>query len=332
MELKRRHPHRSSKFSFGSLFLVLFLVIQGHAEIERSRRSNQLTQNPSKRNGKSLRLDGSQHTRTLSDVCTRHFENWMHNISTTMFPENATLVVDWSDLDDLLNAKNCTYEQLWIELWRVNENELSLIGSEDSNASKNEFGTPEWFAKYERCNELDETLFAYHSIRAHHRKPRGIGKKSTKSKNQYDEKADSMEEKHMARIEPISLSQYGPTYSTKTTFLHVVENSYILRLCPCGKVIKNRRVCDCENTSALCSRVIKINQPEKARVFESCRQPDKTKDNTERDIKTEDSNAVPRHAKNAITMKSPSTTCTSVLLAGSLTPCTPVQRYDRVKV
>ena len=330
MELKRRN--RSSTFLFASLFFAFAFVSQGQAEIERSRRSNQLTQNPSKRYIKSLRHDGSQHTQTLSDECTRHFENWMHNISTTMYPENATLVVDWSDLDDLLTAKNCTYEQLWIELWRVNENELPLIESDDREASKYEFGTPEWFAKYERCNELDETLFAYHSIRAHHRKPKlGIEKKSTKDKIQFDEKADFIKTKQMTQMEPISL-EYGPTYSTKTTFLHVVENSYILRLCPCGKVIRNRRVCDCENTSALCSRVIKIDQPEKARVFESCRQPMKAKDSKEQDIEADDANISIRHTKNAITMKSPSTTCTSVLLAGSLTPCTPVQRYDRVKV
>ena len=331
MELKR--GHRSSTFLFTSLFLVLVFVSQGQAEIERSRRSNQLTQTPIKRTIHTLNHAGTQHTQTLSDKCTRHFENWMHNISTTMFPENATLVVDWSELDDLLTAKNCPYEQLWIELWRVNENELPLLGSEDNEASKLEFGTPEWFSKYERCDELDETLFSYHSIRAHHRKPNHeIEKKLKKNKSNVNEEADTMTTKEMTQMEPISLGEYGSTYSTKTTFLHVVENSYILRLCPCGKVIRNRRVCDCENTSALCSRVIKIDQPEKARVFESCRQPDKPKGNTEQNIQAADAIMSTRHAKNAITMKSPSTTCTSVLLAGSLTPCTPVQRYDRVKV
>ena len=104
----------------------------------------------------------------------------MHDISPTMFPENATLVVDWSELDKKLMDKNCPYNQLWIELWRVNENGLPTNEIDSGNEQKldpeNIFGTPEYFSKYERCNELDESLFGYHSTRAHDRIPKKMRK------------------------------------------------------------------------------------------------------------------------------------------------------------
>ena len=225
------------------------------------------------------KLDVSN-SQPLSLECKEHFQNWMHNISTTVIPENATLVVDWSELDKLLMEKSCPYDQLWIELWRVNEDNMpnnnDIINKNQENGQKEIFGTPEYFLKYERCNKLDESLFAYHSTRSHDRRPKRIQTDNeTKLKQkEVEERMHLSENGKSVYDEPrgdlVAFSKLDSSYSTKTTFLHVVENSYILRLCPCGKVRKHRRVCDCEYTSALCSGVINIEQPTRLQVFDWC--------------------------------------------------------------
>jgi len=256
-----------------------------------------------------------------------------------MFHENATLVVDWSELDKKLMDKNCPYNQLWIELWKVNENGLPPneidSGNEQKLGPESIVGTPEYFSKFERCNKLDERLFGYHSTRAHDRIPKKMLKDGTLSIEQNNDKmGHSNDENTVTSVDQadglVALTKLDPTYSTKTTFLHVVEKSYILRLCPCGKVRKFKRVCDCDYTSALCSGVINIDQPDSAKVFDSCR-PISTSKGKESENDSDEGETVPQ-VKNAITMNSPTTTCNSVALAGSLTPCTPVQSYDRVKV
>ena len=341
MGTKCRDCHRTTtSFAFVSVFLLLLYLAQGHAEIERNRRSNQLIdpESPNKRSIKSMKTEESS-SPTFSEECKIHFQNWMHDISPTMFHENATLVVDWSELDKKLMDKNCPYNQLWIELWRVNENGLPSneidSGNEQALDTENIFGTPEYFSKFERCNELDETRFGYHSTRAHDRIPKKIRKEDSLSiRGKNDKIGHSNEENTVTSVDQadglVALTKMDPTYSTKTTFLHVVEKSYILRLCPCGKVRKFKRVCDCDYTSALCSGVINIDQPERAKVFDSCR-PILNSKGKESDNDSDKGETVPQ-AKNAITMNSPTTTCNSVALAGSLTPCTPVQSYDRVKV
>ena len=333
----RRRNTRS--FAFVSIFLLLLYLSEGLAEIERNRRSNQLNDpgSPNKRSIKPLKTEDT----TLSEECKMHFQNWIHDISPTMFHENATLVVDWSELDKKLMDKNCPYNQLWIELWRVNENGLSSNEIDSTNEQELDaediFGTPEYFSKFERCNELDETRFGYHSTRAHDRMPKQTGNEGALSIRQRGEKMTHYNVQNMVTSvgqgdELVALTKLDPTYSTKTTFLHVVEKSYILRLCPCGKVRKFKRVCDCDYTSALCSGVINIDQPERAKVFDSCRPISNSKGKeTEKDSE-EEGQTVSNQVKNAITMSSPTTTCNSVALAGSLTPCTPVQSYDRVKV
>ena len=330
MELKCRHRSISCAI-FASLFVLLLYPSQGQAEIEKNRRSNQF---------KTLK-NKDLTTQTISGECTTHFQNWMHNISTAIFPENATIVVDWSDLDKLLVSKNCPYDHLWIELWKVNSETLEGR-SEDENDNtvtdkEDIFGTPEYFSKYDRCNQLDENIFAYHSTRAHDQGRHKRYQKENKNENEAEEveanndggatKIVSMESSNG----PVAFEKLDPKYSTKTTFLHVVEKSYILRLCPCGKIRKLKRVCDCEYTSALCSGVINIEQPEKAKVFDWCSPMSNFKDFPQ-ELATNEDEVVIDVPQVKVTMNSPTTTCNSVLLAGSLTPCTPVQSYDRVKV
>ena len=187
-------------FFFVSIFLFLLYLSEGYAEIERNRRSNQLNDpgSPNKRSIKPLKTEDT----ILSEECKIHFQNWIHDISPTMFHENATLVVDWSELDKKLMDKNCPYNQLWIELWRVNEHGLSSNEIDSTNEQELDaeeiFGTPEYFSKFERCNELDETRFGYHSTRAHDRMPKQTGNEDALSIRQRDEKMRHSNMENMA--------------------------------------------------------------------------------------------------------------------------------------
>ena len=107
-----------------------------------------------------------------------------------------------------------------------------------------------------------------------------------------------------------------------TTFLHVVEELYVFRLCPCGRRKLHQRVCDCDYGSGKthCSKLTKFQLSPSAKVYPWC-QP-------ERGV------SVPIDLEQGKYLKidSPGTTCKSVMLAGSLYSCTPIQSYDKVKV
>lgn len=211
--------YRHSPFTLNALALFLLVLtlysVQVKAEaVERTRRSNQITN----------QIDEIPNKRSIiseenSNECTKHFENWMRNISTTTFKENATLVVDWSGLDKLLTAKNCPYEQLWIELWRVNDDKNAL---EETNDGK-KFGSREYFETFDRCNQLDDAVFAFHSTRSHDRQPNSEDQRlaiEAESEQAYDDKELMTNEPSRG---PVAMQKLDPDYSTKTTFLHVVE-------------------------------------------------------------------------------------------------------------
>ena len=323
----RRTPFSSNAFAI-YFFVCMLLLVQAKAEaFEHERRSNQRTNQideiPNKR---------SIISEETSTKCTEHLENWMRNISTTAFKENATLVVDWSDLDRLLTAKNCPYDQLWIELWRVNDDRKAIDETRHGNALDGKgipFGSREYFETFDRCNQLDDAVFAFHSTRSHDRRPNSDDQRmAIRAESELD-----YNENDRMPIEPfrgpVAMQKLNPDYSTKTTFLHVVEKSYILRLCPCGKVRKERRVCDCEYTSALCSGIISINQPDDAKVFDWCK-PTKSTGRNVKKIEMASQNKMAPQLK--VDIQSPIASCDSVNIGGNLDQCTPVQKYDRVKV
>ncbi len=100
-------------------------------------------------------------------------------------------------------------------------------------------------------------------------------------------------------------------------FVHVVENDYVLRLCPCGRRrnVGNKK-CDCEysDVKSFCSDAIKLEQ-EGNGVFEWC-QPGVRKDSG---------------ALGA--MYTPQVDCGDAVLSGVMASCTPVQsEYDKVTV
>ena len=105
----------------------------------------------------ALAAEATESTKNLSVACEDQLQQWMQGVPIRVHPGNATLTVDWTDLDAKLVQLGCSYDQLWLELWRV-----SKIPENDNN-----FGSPDYFSKYERCNELNEQHFSYHSTRTH---------------------------------------------------------------------------------------------------------------------------------------------------------------------
>ena len=111
MDTKYRDHHRTTTmFAFVSVLLLLLYPEQGHAETERNRMSNQFI-NINTTSSKCLKTEECS-SPPLPEECKIHFRNWMKGISPTIFPENATLVVDWSELDRKLLDTNCTYTKL----------------------------------------------------------------------------------------------------------------------------------------------------------------------------------------------------------------------------
>ena len=116
----------------------------------------------------------------------------------------------------------------------------------------------------------------------------------------------------------------------------MVEDEYILRLCPCGGVRNSKGgawVCDCDYGSGEthCSSVFKVqDSPSEGAVYPWCKEPPAPSATTS----THGPPPMPPAGGNnsLLNLDSPGTTCSSVLLAGTLTSCTPIQDYDRVRI
>ena len=341
------HDSSSTPRLIIAILLITNLTLQTEAEID----ANLDASNDNAKSDINPSLYTSQLDEeydVILEECAKHLEGWMDSVSTNINKENATLVVDWSDLDQQLSAKSCPYDQLWIELWRVNDDKITSLDNKNTEYNENipnsgsgikeTIGTREYFSKYQRCNSLNENFFSYHSTHAHNRGGKRYSKVIAKAGEEKEdgglaaelhEDEDNDTTDYIVSVDSEELVARDTLDSaTSTTFLHVVEQSYILRLCPCGKIRKqkDRNICDCEYTDAFCSEVITIQQPPELEVYPWCRETSSNLAGTEQNIKL----FSPDMEK--LSMKSPQATCGSVLLAGSLTPCTPVQDYDRVKV
>jgi hypothetical protein len=119
-----------------------------------------------------------------------------------------------------------------------------------------------------------------------------------------------------------STQAYRPN-QTVATFTHVVEDEYMLRLCPCGRR-RHQRVCDCQYESiygkAQCSRILQV----------ATHQPT---------LWRQDPSVMPwclpsiegaKSSVKEVNLKSLLMNCTHVLVAGTMASCTPIQPYDRV--
>lgn len=114
-------------------------------------------------------------------------------------------------------------------------------------------------------------------------------------------------------------------YDSRTpiaSFVHVVEDEYMFRLCPCGRR-RHQRVCDCQYDNnfakAQCSRVMTVNRTSES-IMPWCL-PASIEDGSE---------AASNQLIEEVSLKSLLMNCTHVLVAGTMASCTPIQSYDKV--
>ena len=122
------------------------------------------------------------------------------------------------------------------------------------------------------------------------------------------------------------------------TFVHVVEDQYLLRLCPCGGSRRHEAdahpwICDCDYGSGKthCSKILHANNTVQdvggtggSKVSEVCKTPFLTSSSASEKATSDE--------HEFLKIDSPGTMCSSVLLTGTLTSCTPIQEYDRVRI
>ncbi|XP_059092382.1 uncharacterized protein LOC131887731 [Tigriopus californicus] len=112
-----------------------------------------------------------------------------------------------------------------------------------------------------------------------------------------------------------------PSHNSTTIFHHVVQEHYVLRLCPCGRRKPDSYTCDCESSSApLCSKLITFHRPTNStrKVFDVCGHD------------RNDSSAL--ESSEGATIKAPRISCSSTTIAGTMASCTPLQDYDKVQI
>ncbi len=65
---------------------------------------------------------GQRAFRNLTDPeCRRELEEWMWTLRPEARRSDATLSVPWGELDRRLSTLRCTYDELWMELWRLSK-------------------------------------------------------------------------------------------------------------------------------------------------------------------------------------------------------------------
>ena len=243
-------------------------------------------------------LDAAVGFTSNKTVCENVLTKWLTNVDYHVIPENATLTVDWSSLDNRLHGNGCKYDNLFLELWRVVKPPVSR--------RPDNFGTEGYFNTYERCNKLEPDSFRYHATEA-------------------------------------KLSSKLANATNKAVFTHVVEDEYVLRLCPCGRR-RHQRVCDCEydigQAKTHCSEVFRIKKSPKAKVLKWC-MPEYTKSDEANYYADDPSSSTsatttttgPDDSHGAeIVVRSTLINCTHALVGGTIPSCTPIQSYDKVEL
>lgn len=226
--------------------------------------------------------------------CSEALHHFLGNLSWTYHSEEHSLAVQGPPDDDFPVV--CGTDHYSIELWRA----ITVPGS----VQPADFGTKEYFSMYQNCDNPNIDLLWKHgdSIRASVISAAASGNGVSRSSGQ----------SRQAKIHWTS--------TDRAVFYHVVEQQYMLRICPCSN---NSGVqCSCEHAgqgSATCSEVFNISSHphphyQREKVFPWCRG---------------DGTPAPRPQLSAPKLQH----CPAqVMLSGTLPSCTPVRDYDKVEV
>ena len=210
------------------------------------------------------------------------------------------ILVDW--LYNLVPIKNDTTESLYVDWTDLDANltkhkcpfkelwiELWILKERPKNELS--FATPEYWNKFDHCSKLTPESFEYHSTRSY------------------------------------SLTDMSKNKDKLSQFYHVIEEEYMLRLCPCGNgggkrllTSSNFKInkCECEYSNTThCSDIKRIHEVAKP-INPWCLDEKVPK--------------VPDINKHVSINPPEEQNCTSIKLTGSIHSCTRIQSYDKVQV
>jgi hypothetical protein len=176
-------------------------------------------------------------------TCSEALHHFLGNLSRSYLAEENSMVVEGPEEYYHLLPAVCGTEHYSIELWRA------IMGP--GSSLPQDFGTKEYFSKYQNCDNPNPDLLWKHgdSIKASVGGS-GVGGGSGASGQK-------------------NLRLW--TRTERVVFYHVVEQQYILRMCPCNNTALP---CSCEHAgqgSATCSEVFNISNPYREKVFPWCR-------------------------------------------------------------
>ena len=244
-------------------------------------------------------------------TCSEALHSFLSNLSRTYSSEDNSLVVQGSPLeeDDDFPAV-CGTDTYSLELWRA----ITVPGA----SLPPDFGTREYFSKYQNCDNPNPDLLWKHGDSVRATVGGGVGRGRVGGQSL-----------RLKGLWPLtsSASSSSSTAATmdKVVFYHVVEQQYILRICPCNNSAPLVMPCSCDHlhhlnggggggSATTCSEIFNISNPYREKVFPWCRG---------------DGTPAPRPQLSAPKLQH----CPAqVMLSGTLPSCTPVRDYDKVEV
>ena len=164
-------------------------------------------------------------------TCTLELQELLSNLSTYYDRGDNSLTLHWTENNDIQSI--CGTRNFSIELWRA-------IKAPNSNVPV-DFGTREYFSKFQNCDSPNPDLLWLHGDSIH------------------------------ASVDKEDLRIFDSWQDEKIRFYHVVERQYMLRICPCRKA---HLPCTCEHAGqsvAVCSEILNISNTGEEQVFPWCR-------------------------------------------------------------
>jgi hypothetical protein len=207
----------------------------------------------------------SEEKETSGLSCSEALHQFLANLSRTYNSEDNSLTVEGGGAQDF--PALCGTHHYSLELWRA----ITVPGA----ALPPDFGTRDYFSKYQNCDNPNPDLLWKHgdSVKA---AVGGGGGKHGGGGSQRLRLNGGGGGLWPTATSTMTSSSTATTTTTleKVVFYHVVEQQYILRICPCNNSAP--LPCSCEHAngnggSTTCSEIFNISNPYREKVFPWCR-------------------------------------------------------------
>jgi len=207
--------------------------------------------------------------------CTTQLQLLLANTTKDYRPEDNSLNLEWEERQEIVQA--CGTSNFSVELWRAIKFPSAKVPQD--------FGTREYFSKFQNCDSPNPDLLWKHGDSIH------------------------------ATVNDAAGREINTSWlMEKITFYHVVEEQYMLRICPCRNL---NLPCTCEHAGqsvAVCSEILEVSNNGEEQVFPWCKG----------EIESSPTPLIGVPVLQHCPAK--------VMLTGTLPSCTPVRHYDQVEV